>query len=379
MSIKRTSVRRRRGLLALLAVGALVTVAACGSSDDGQTTTGALAGVVRDPAPVVNDIVLPDAASDGQPLRLQAEDGLLVVYFGYTSCPDVCPTTMSDLRRALGELQADKATQVDVAMITVDPARDTPEVLTRYVRSFFPDGHALRTDDAALLRRAADAFGADYSVSTTDDGRTEVTHTGFLYAVDRAGRLRVQWAFGTSSETIAQDLSRLLDERADGAVTDAPTVGPTVQDAWVRATAAGQVNGAAYMVIRGGEVDDRLLAAAVPPHVAARAEIHETVAADGSGMSQGDTDGSMGGGMSGGMGAGHSGGSGGSGGSGAMTMREVQAIEVPAGAEVVLAPGGYHVMLMELVEPLEVGDQVELTLTFEQAGQLTLTADVRQP
>jgi len=194
----------------LAAVASALLLAACG--DDDADAPATLSGIVRDPAPVVGDVELPDVSNDAAPFPMRADDGLLVVYFGYTSCPDVCPTTMSDLRRALEALPAADAARVDVAMITIDPARDDADVLTRYVQTFVPDGHALRTDDDALLRRAADAFGADYSVTYAADGTPEVAHTGFLYAVDDTGHMRVQWPFGTQADAIERDLALLLDE-----------------------------------------------------------------------------------------------------------------------------------------------------------------------
>lgn len=187
------------------AILALV-VAACGEPIPAKP-----AGIVRDPAPEVGATMLPDVATGEDVAFVADPDEVLVVYFGYTSCPDVCPTTMADLRRALEELGED-AERVDVAMATIDPDRDTEDVLTGYLRSFVPDGRPLRTTDDAELRAAAEAFGADYAVSTTDDGTVEVEHTGFLYAVDDRGRLALTWAFGTPWQDIHADLRYLLHE-----------------------------------------------------------------------------------------------------------------------------------------------------------------------
>ena len=175
---------------------ALAGLVGCG--DDGAEVPAELSGIVREPLPVVDTVELPDATNDGEPLPFRADDqGLLLVYFGYTSCPDVCPTTMADLRVAVEGLDAD-ADRVEVAMATIDPDRDSGEALGSYVQSFIEDGHALRTDDDELLRAATDAFGADYSVSEAEDGEIEVMHTGSVYVVDDEGRMLVQWPFGTS-------------------------------------------------------------------------------------------------------------------------------------------------------------------------------------
>lgn len=188
-----------RRLTLRLAASALVIVAfaaACGSS----APTG-LAGIVRDPAPDVSWVTLSDGSNGGADFATKARDGhLLLVYFGFTFCPDVCPTTLAETRKALREL-GDQAELVDLAMITIDPERDGSEDLTSHVQAFVDDGHALRTDDAELLRRIADAYGADHGVTKRDTGAVAVEHSAFLYVVDSQGRILVQWAFGAPSRT----------------------------------------------------------------------------------------------------------------------------------------------------------------------------------
>lgn len=169
-----------------------------------------LTGFVREPTPSVAGATLPDVTAGGEDFVFRAGEGrLLLVYFGYTSCPDVCPTTLADTRTALGRIGGD-ADNVDFAMATVDPGRDTDEVIASYVQSFIPGAHALRTADDAELRAAADAFGVSYSVTEAADGDPEVTHTGSLYAVDADGDLLVTWPFGTTIDDLANDLEILL-------------------------------------------------------------------------------------------------------------------------------------------------------------------------
>ncbi len=169
-----------------------------------------LSGFVRDPRPSMLEASLPDASAGGAEFSMRAPDGdVLIVYFGYTSCPDVCPTTLADVRSALREL-GDDADRVTVAMATIDPGRDTDEIISGYVQSFVSTAHGLRAQDDESLRGAADVFGADYGVTVTDDGEYEVIHTAHLYAIDDAGLLQVTWAFGTEPEAIANDLQILL-------------------------------------------------------------------------------------------------------------------------------------------------------------------------
>lgn len=200
-----------------------ISAAGCGPSDanDG-IASGELptAGYRREPAPDVGEFVLPDLSNGGDPFPLRAEpSGLLVIYFGYTNCPDFCPTTMSDLRIAQNRIADQRPELPDLiseAMITIDPERDLP-VLVEYVRSFFEDGHALGTDDPTALAQVADPFGVGYDVVAADEsdsGDIEVAHTTSLYAVDDAGSLVLTWQFGVSIDDLTADLLFLLDEAA---------------------------------------------------------------------------------------------------------------------------------------------------------------------
>lgn len=186
------------------AMAAALVLGACGG---GSAT---LVGIEREPGVEVGNVTLPVAGSGEDLAFVAPEDGVMVVYFGFTFCPDICPTTLADLREALDGLGED-AERVEVVMATIDPDRDTDEVVTAYVQSFVPDAIAVRTDDQGLLREATAAFGADYIITTDDDGEPEVGHTTSLYAVDDEGKLVLYWAFGTTAEDIGSDLEVLLD------------------------------------------------------------------------------------------------------------------------------------------------------------------------
>ncbi len=182
---------------------AALALGACGKLPEHQ-----LAGQVRTPLPQVGALSLP--AADRQAFPFKAASGqLLLVYFGYTNCPDVCPTTMSDVRATLNRLGS-KADRIRLAMVTIDPERDTADKLSAYVRSFVPTATALATGDAAALKAVGDAFGVSYSVTKAADGAVEVSHSAFLYAVDDRGNIRVQWPFGIHAPELAADLSWLL-------------------------------------------------------------------------------------------------------------------------------------------------------------------------
>jgi len=193
--------RAMRALAMLtLAVTALV---ACGGGDN-----AGFAGYSRLPAPQVGDVSLPRADGTGD-VAFRADDGgLLLVYFGYTNCPDFCPTTLADLKVALNRV-GDAATAVDVAMVTVDPERDLA-ILDEYITSFFADGIALGTTDPTVLTAATEPFGVSYLVTQNDAGGTDVAHSTQLYAVDDTGSLVLTWPFGIETQELADDIADLL-------------------------------------------------------------------------------------------------------------------------------------------------------------------------
>ncbi|MDX2381933.1 MAG: SCO family protein [Acidimicrobiia bacterium] len=207
MSRSRRGPRLGRSRLLVGVAAALVRVA-CGPDDGGDST---LTGIVRDPAPVVDGTVLPSVADEGEIVEFRArQGGLQAVYFGYTSCPDVCPTTLADLTVALRKLPDDQSAMVDTVMVTVDPDRDL-DILADYVRSFIPDADAAGTDDDDLLAEAAEPFGVVYSVTALDDGSIGVEHSPFLYVVNDRGELVVTWQFGETSDNMAADMATLLE------------------------------------------------------------------------------------------------------------------------------------------------------------------------
>lgn len=158
----------------------------------------------------VAEISVPDVSNDGRPFFMQADEGeLLVVYFGFTACPDICPTTLADVKETLSILDSD-AERVTVAMVTIDPERDTDATMQAYLRSFIPDGVPLRTGFPDELAAVAGAFDADFDVIKSADGDVDVFHTAYLYAIDDTGVIRIIWPFGAEPESIAADISGLL-------------------------------------------------------------------------------------------------------------------------------------------------------------------------
>ena len=133
----------------------------------------------------------------------------VVIFFGFTQCPDVCPTALSALAEAMRRLGPDAA-RVQVLFVTIDPERDTADLLSRYVPSFHPSFLGLR-GDAEATARVAKEFKVLYQKvpGQTPDTYT-MDHSAGLYLFDPQGRLRVFESHGQGAEAIAHDLAQLL-------------------------------------------------------------------------------------------------------------------------------------------------------------------------
>ena len=146
----------------------------------------------------------------GRPRRLEDFRGkAVVVFFGFTHCPDVCPTTLADLSQVMKSLGAD-ADRVQVLFVTVDPERDTPDVLAKYVGAFDPRFLALY-GDAAATQRAAREFKVFYEKRKTAEGYS-VDHSGQTYVIDAQGRLRLFVRPDRLGADLPDDLRTLLKE-----------------------------------------------------------------------------------------------------------------------------------------------------------------------
>jgi protein SCO1 len=151
---------------------------------------------------------LPDA--DGKRRTLADFVGkVTVVFFGFTQCPDVCPTTLLELAAVKKALGADGA-KVQGIFVTVDPERDTPEVLKAYVGNFGADFVALRgsVDDTKALAKQFKVYFAKVPGKT--EGSYTMDHTAGSYVFDTQGRIRLFTRYGTGQDALAHDLKQLL-------------------------------------------------------------------------------------------------------------------------------------------------------------------------
>ena len=139
----------------------------------------------------------------------------VLLFFGYTTCPDVCPLTMGKLRQAVESLGEDAA-DVQVALISVDPELDTPERVQRFVANFHPDFLGL-TGTRATLQQVAQDYGVYASEPETNAGaaahadpRRVIAHSSYVFGITRDGEMRILWDGQTPADEIAADVRALL-------------------------------------------------------------------------------------------------------------------------------------------------------------------------
>ena len=312
---------------------ALSLVALAAPAGGAQFRSGAF-----EPARPAPDFVLP--ATTGGEFRLRGAQGkVILLTFGYTHCPDVCPTVLAELAQLRTRLGRD-AGRVQVVYASVDPERDTTARLRAYVQVFDTTFVGV-TGSAAQLEPVWKAYGVSIARREIPGGGPQaysVHHTASIYMVDTEGRLRVMAPFGTHADDLLHDVRLLL------AAAPAQTSSIRLDGPWVRRAPMmkdTESNTAAYVtIVNGGREPDTLRSATAD--VAKSVEIHETR--------------NM---------------------SGMMMMEPVSSLVVPASARVALKPGGYHLMLIGLKRALGPGQTVTLTLVFERAGSITARAAVK--
>ena len=173
------------------------------------------------PKPEFKNIDITGSTAFGKDFSLVDPDGkvrtladfkgkVVVMFFGYTQCPDICPTTLTEMQQVMTLLgpQADK---VQVLFVTVDPDRDTAAILKQYVPSFDSRFMGLRPADEAALEKVTKDFKIYYKkVPGTSPGSYTMDHTAGSYAFDPEGRLRLYIKHAQGPETLAHDLKELL-------------------------------------------------------------------------------------------------------------------------------------------------------------------------
>ncbi|MBM7116953.1 SCO family protein [Archangium primigenium] len=281
--------------------------------------------------------------ASGGVFRLSEQRGKVVVLtFGYTSCPDVCPTTLTQLQRlqsALGPASRD----LQVVFLSVDPDRDGAEQLQTYVRAFSTrfTGLRLEPEGIAPVLAAWNVTAARHYPDTTryrehpfaKDLPYTIDHTGAFFVVDKRGQLRLRLPYSVGGEYLRDEVARLLAE------DEAPDSSPRVERA--RALLTPSRVGAIYLtLVNGTAQEDRLVSAESPS--AGSVELHEVT-------SEGEL----------------------------MRMNpRPEGFRLPARSRVELEPGGKHLMLYAV--PTR-ASRLDVTLRFEKAGPVTVSVPVSEP
>jgi protein SCO1/2 len=189
---------------AAVALALAVALAACGGGQAPQFQLTDVTGVDFGKSLALTD-------HTGQRRTLADFKGKVVVlFFGFVHCPDVCPTTMLELANVARELGPDAA-RVQVLFVTVDPERDGPEVLRQYVPSFNPDFLGLH-GTLEETRQAAREFKVFFQKQPAKDGGYSVDHSAGAYVIDPEGRLRLFAPYGAGAQAFLHDIRLLLAE-----------------------------------------------------------------------------------------------------------------------------------------------------------------------
>lgn len=158
------------------------------------------------------DLPLRDAHGQQRSLK-DFQDKVVVVFFGYTQCPDVCPTTLQELMEAKA-LLGSQGERLQGVFVSVDPERDTPEVLRAYTEAFDPQMVALTGTPEQITAVAKDFKVFFKKVEGKQSGHYTVDHSAGLYVYDPKGNLRVYHRYGQGAAALAKDAKALLDETA---------------------------------------------------------------------------------------------------------------------------------------------------------------------
>ena len=198
----------RRAAAAACAAVLALGLAGCGGDD---AEPGTLHGNVLDPPFTVAQDALVDTDGDSYSLADSTDKRLTLVFFGYTNCPDICSTVMSNVASAMTRLDERDRDQVDVVFVTTDPERDTPEVLRRWLdhidKSFI--GVTGPIDEIAAVAKSV-AVGMGEKLAT--GGYDVDAHTTQVTGIDSDDEAPIYWGQSTSSAQFAQDIHTLLGD-----------------------------------------------------------------------------------------------------------------------------------------------------------------------
>jgi len=321
-----------RPALAGLGLALVAGTAACGSDAspaavEQQAPASPYKATMLPAAYKIPDVRLTDG--DGKPYDLaeRAKGKISLLFFGYTHCPDICPTTMADAAGAMSLLTPAERAKVQVVFVTADPARDTPKALKAFLGKFNPSFIGLTGSMKTIQRAAADAKVSITPPPADARGNYPVSHGSNImtYGPDGGGRLLFPYQFGSGD--MAKDLRTLIAKAAP----------ISVGDARIRVPSSPDVTGG-YLTISNAGPADTLTGVTSP--ASKTVEMHRMV-------------------MNG----------------GSMKMEQMKAVPVPASGTVAFTKGGMHLMFMKPGK-LKAGQTVPVILRFAKAGEVQVNAKV---
>lgn len=197
------------GIVILVGVGVLARGVLLGGEDDGQPPVELRGNAIKPPLPI-DDFSL--TSTNGGDFTLSQNTGkLTLIYFGFLNCPDFCPNTLAKLTRVYQDL-GEQAEQVQVIFITVDPERDTPELMARYVAAFDPSFQGLY-GDISQTQEAMNRFGITAVRREVDSALGYlVDHTTTTYLLNQSGELAARYDYEVTYEDILHDVKVLLGQ-----------------------------------------------------------------------------------------------------------------------------------------------------------------------
>ena len=194
-----------------LLVAILLLLTACSSADSGKNYVNQLEGAVIDPPRVLDDFTM--MSTTGEEFTLSEHQGeVILIYFGYRACPDFCPTTFAELKRVYSEL-GEPADKLKIVFVTIDPERDTLDILKLYTNAFHEDFIGLRAEGEPL-ENLIGQFGVVAEKRVVGESALAYLydHTATLFLINPQGQLEVQYLYGTPYQKIVHDVRLILDE-----------------------------------------------------------------------------------------------------------------------------------------------------------------------
>ena len=194
-----------KAISAMALLASLVVLGGCFGDDENWNG--------KDISGLMPELAFELTGTSGDTVTAEQTDGnIRLLFFGFTSCPDICPATLQKLSRAVKDLPAEMRADTQIVFVSVDPQRDTPERIDSYV-SFFSDRAIGLTGEESALRELSKRYRTTFGYDEPDaEGNYNVSHSGAVYVFDREGKARLLIRPELSVEEIRTDLVALAEE-----------------------------------------------------------------------------------------------------------------------------------------------------------------------